>query len=219
MTSSKYISGRKTTINQGFDDYPTSDISEFIGNPRGEIVYVLSRPRILEKPAGKKVGINGNKGDVPINVPLQYNLGLIPNIACCAVACGPDKYERVVINTVVYVLAPEEIPIDRKSNVGFEVEVDGRIDVDVVHRADQAILAEICPFGKEWVECLEIRAPRVVIATRDVCLQTESWAKRQGAESVPGVRCSSPCPDIAAAETSKLVNKFEVVIEGLRISP
>ena len=45
--------------------------SEFVGNPRGEIIYVLVSSGFLDKITRKKVSVNGDEGYVAVEVPFQ----------------------------------------------------------------------------------------------------------------------------------------------------
>jgi hypothetical protein len=88
-----------------------AEASEFVRKPRGEIIHVLVSASFLEKLAGIKVGVDGNEGDVAVDVPLQLSLWLTPYISGCAVITGSDKGGGIVVNSIMNTLAPKEIPV------------------------------------------------------------------------------------------------------------
>lgn len=96
---------------------------------------------------------------------------------------------------------------------------NGRVQVDLVCRANQIVLAEISPVGEEGVEGLEIWSVRIPVTAGDIRLQTKAGVKRQRVEGVTGIGCNHPCLDISIAEPSPLVDKFEVVVDGFCSPP
>ena len=86
-------------------------LSEFVSDPRGEIVHVLAGSSFAEKLPGKKMGVNGDEGDVAVDVPLQLSLWLTPYISGRAVIAGSDKGEAKVVNPIMNALASKEIPV------------------------------------------------------------------------------------------------------------
>src|SRR4029077_14001635 len=71
--------------------------------------------------------------------------------------------------------------------------------------------AKIIALRKQGIERTESIRPGIV-ATGDVCLDTESRFQRSCREPVTGLRCHRPCPDICGSEASKLPKRFIVEI-------
>ena len=65
--------------------------SESIGQPGSRVIHILASSGFLDKGAGKKVGVNGNEGEVPVNVPFQHSLRLAPDKAGAAVLAGSNE--------------------------------------------------------------------------------------------------------------------------------
>ena len=60
-----------------------------------------------------------------------------------------------------------------------------RVHVDEVGRADEPVLAEVGPLGKERIEGLEIRVIRVVVAAGDIRPEPEARGAGKGALVYP----------------------------------
>lgn len=87
-------------------------VSKPVGNPRGDIIDVLGRTTFPKKLTGKKVGVNGNEGDMAAKVPSQLSLWLTPYISSRAVLARSEKDNSVVVSPIMDALPPEEIPVN-----------------------------------------------------------------------------------------------------------
>ena len=51
-----------------------SHLSEFVGQPRGNVIYILPGTGLLKKAAGKKMTVNRDERQVAVNIPKQLRL-------------------------------------------------------------------------------------------------------------------------------------------------
>ncbi len=103
------------------------------------------------------MSINRNERQVTVDVPEELCLGHAPDVVGVALSAGADQGDGVVVKPVTGTLSPEEIPVEDEGGAFGEVEVEARIEVYKVGRADEASLAEIGTLRKEGVERLQVR--------------------------------------------------------------
>ena len=68
--------------------------------PKGEIIEILSRHRLLEKPAGIEDSVIGLKICMPVDLPSKLSTRPVPYKACEAVVSRPDQGTRNVVYAI-----------------------------------------------------------------------------------------------------------------------
>src|SRR6266496_2934418 len=69
------------------------------------------------------------------------------------------------------------------------------------------------------IEGLEVAVVWVVVATGNVCFQGEPWFERCFFKGVPNIRGGGPGANVSAAESTELIDEFEVIVPAQFATP
>src|SRR5262245_61520385 len=163
--------------------------SEDIAHPAAEVRDVLRGPGLPEERAGDEVLEVGDDTRMAAEPGAHHQGGLAADVLRGGAIGRPDQVPRHSVDAVRRPRAPEEVPAGGHGRVAKGMEVDRRVQVDVVDRPDQLVLPEVRPLREERVEALQRGLVRIFVSAGDVGFQAESrppGGLRQGEARVGG---------------------------------
>ena len=82
------------------------------------------------------MSVIGGKCKVPIQSPLQHRFRLMTDISSIGRLASLDQIDCRAVNAVVGVFAPETVPGQSQDQVPADGQVELRMNINVIRRAD-----------------------------------------------------------------------------------
>src|SRR5262245_13762380 len=110
--------------------------SEFVGQPGCKEIQWLVRRVIFDECSRAEIDVAGEHGNMAGGSPRQRQGRRVPDEARRTPSRGTQKRPRQPINAVPQTLPPEKVPVERERHLIAEEDIERRMQVDDVLRAN-----------------------------------------------------------------------------------
>src|SRR5882724_2437417 len=131
--------------------------SKFVSGPKGDVVDISTRRRLLQELAGAENAVVRLKVSVSIDLPSNFHSGAIADKASPAAVGRDDQEPRHRIDSVVEALPPLDDKIRRKGYAADRLCLKPRVQVNEILRSGSRVgqHPKIVADRKESIECSE----------------------------------------------------------------